>query len=194
LVVTKFNRMSGHEHLLFKYYREFEEIILLKDGNRVLIRPLIPCDYKKLDDFFNSLNSETLYSRYFTSGPHIKRQEIRRLLNGIYQNRLILVAELLQEGNPIIGVAELCASNEEFITGEAAIIITDKWQGKHAGIQILDWLRRVAQSKGLKKVIGYCLVTNRRVISLLKKFGYQYTTRVEGATLYFEVTLDELVE
>ncbi len=190
MVLTKSNHSGCIDFSVLRYNREFEKIIILKEGSYTLLRPLIPCDYKELGIFFENLGRETLYSRYLTSSPEIKRREIQRIFNSLYKNNLIIVAKLANKASPIIGIAELCSSKMVPDTAEAAITIMDDWQGKRAGIQMLQWLRVIAENRGIKTVVGYCSVGNQKVLSLLRKLGQDYYSKVDGPILYFEISLD----
>ncbi len=156
MVVTdpKLKCDCGHEN--FYYCKEYEKRIKLKDGSLILLRPLTPCDFRKIEALYETFSNQTLFYRYLNTSPYLKNRELKRLLDGVCKGELILVAEdLMHEKKPFRGISELAIKNTDPTVAECSITVADEWQGKHLGIQMLEWLISIAVSKDLKFLIGY---------------------------------------
>ena len=173
------------------YRREYERVVELTDGNSVLIRPMTPCDFEKIIDLFKTFSVETLFFRYLNISTEFKKRELRRLLNSLNKGMLILVAELLHGNKPLIGICELFIQKENKHCAECAITITDKWQGKHLGIQLLKWLIHIARKRDIETIIGYFNTENMKVLSILRRSGFKYTTTRDLNTIAFKLFLTE---
>ncbi|NVM30704.1 MAG: hypothetical protein HWN65_17825 [Candidatus Helarchaeota archaeon] len=192
MVITKSKKIYNRDFNSFCYHREYEKLIELKDGSQVLLRPLIPCDFNKIAALFDTFSQNTLHLRYFTTSPKIKKTEIRRLLNAICRDELIIVAEnLMHDQKPLLAISELYLQNETETMAECAITVTDEWQGKYLGTQMLEWLVQIAEIRGIDTIIGHYITGNLKVLSILRKSGYNYVTDRDKNIMYFKLFLDK---
>ena len=168
---------SSHQELRYREgNKENKKLIELDDGNKVIIRPLNGADMRKLVRFYTNLSKETLYYRYFSSASNLISQELKRVKQALQRGALILAAESLDEDQrPIVGISEIlqCGTLD---SAECAVIVTETWQGKHLGWQMLEWLIYLAKEKGINRIMGYYIASNQKVNSMLQKAGYKYKT------------------
>ncbi|HUX98525.1 MAG TPA: GNAT family N-acetyltransferase [Candidatus Deferrimicrobium sp.] len=192
MVITKENKIKFRYSNPVFYHREYERQIRLNIDTLIFLRPLVPCDFKRLALLFDSFSNETLFFRYFNYNPRIKGREIKRLLQAIYQDELVLVAELSQlEQRLLIGICELVLQKDDSEAAECAITIIDTWQGKHLGIEMLKWLISLAAARDIKTLIGYYILGNLKVPAILRKSGYKYTINHYQNIIKFELFLEE---
>jgi acetyltransferase len=74
------------------YPAELERTWLAADGTTVRLRPLRPDDLDRELQFIRGLSRETLYLRLQYSSRHISRQDIARLLDLDYRDRMAIAA------------------------------------------------------------------------------------------------------
>jgi len=179
----------------FSYHQEYEKRIILKNNSLVLVRPLLPSDFSKLSELFDTFNEDTLHYRYLNNSPFLKANDLKRIFEAIYGDSLILVAEdLMQENRPLLGICELFSRQNEPVIAECAITVSDKWQGKHLGIQMLEWLIFIAQKRGIRTITGSFFIHNPKVASILKKSGYKYEIDHYLNVISFKLFLDKKIQ
>jgi acetyltransferase len=147
----------------------------------VTLRPLRPEDRDVEHAFVSSLSPETRQERLLGGAVAITREYIERLVNVDYSRDMALAATVMLEGETLIGVARyvLDKNNE---AAEFAIVVADAWHGRGIGTRLLGKLIDVARSRGLKRLYGEILATNRPMLELVRKLGFKLG-RHEDATL-----------
>lgn len=174
------------------YEKAYEKLVKLKDGSKVLVRPLTLCDYRKLRTFFESCSKETLLRRYLTYSDSHMKQDIQRLLKAACGTEIVLTAEHKTSSvSDLIAVSELVRVEEHTEIAECAIIVLDEWQGKGLGKAMLKWLLEIAMLNGISCIKGDCLLGNRQVITMLRNSGFRYKTSYNHDILSFRLFLDE---
>ena len=194
MVVTERKSPNGFFSFNFRYNKEYEKYVELKDGTIVLLRHLVPCDTKKLLDWFGSFSDSTIFFRYFNVSPSFMEREQKRLLNALNKGKLILVAELLKGSKALVGISELFIQKDNPQCAECAITVADTWQKKYLGTQMLEWLVELAKMRGIAVLMGYYSTMNRYVSTILKKSGYEYITSHEQDIISFKLYLDNRKE
>jgi acetyltransferase len=100
---------------------------------------------------------------------------------------MALAATAMLDGETLIGVARyVLDKNDE--SAEFAIVVADAWQGRGIGRRLLGKLIEVARERGLRRLYGEILATNRPMLELVRKLGFKLG-RHEDATLT-RVSLD----
>ena len=66
---------------------------------------------------------------------------------------------------------------------EFAVMIVDEWQGKGVASRMLRALIRDAQSRGLKRREGYVLATNKAMLDLARRLGFEVKVSEEGPSV-----------
>ena len=145
------------------------------------LRPLRPDDRDLESAFVAGLSPDTRHNRLLGGAIAITREYIERLVTVDYSRDMALAATAMLGGETLIGVARyvLDADGE---SGEFAIVIADAWQGRGIGVRMLAKLIEVARRRGLKRLYGDILATNRPMLELVRKLGFELG-RQEDATL-----------
>src|SRR5215467_5121591 len=149
----------------------------LKDGTAVTIRPIRPEDEPLMVQFHYTLSERSVYLRYFCSLSLTTRVEHERLVRicfGSYARGFALVAE---RRNPdtgqheVLGVGRFSAINRG--EAEAAVLVSDKWQGKGLGTELLSRVARVAREEQFHRLSGEILRENLSTQAVFKKVGFK---------------------
>lgn len=149
----------------------------LQDGTPVVIRPILPEDEPRIVEFHKTLSDRSVYNRYFVPlklSERIAHERLVRVCFSDYDRDIPLVTEYRRDpGAPaeIIGIGRL--SKEHLLNeGEFALIISDAWQGRGLGRQLLELLIQVAREERLSRLFGHILVGNREMQHVCRKLGF----------------------
>jgi len=165
------------------YPREFEREVILKDGARVRIRPVLPEDAPRLVTLYSRLSRDTKYQRFFTVRNRLPPDWAHYFANVDYCRRLALVAERDLDWRPeLIGVARYEASAEED-TAEVAIVVQDYWQGRGLGRILLEEILRAAEANGIRRFRAYTLADNHRMLAMLSRLTNIQERRMEEGVM-----------
>ncbi|MCC6231887.1 MAG: bifunctional acetate--CoA ligase family protein/GNAT family N-acetyltransferase, partial [Verrucomicrobiales bacterium] len=149
----------------------------LKDGAEVLLRPIHPEDEPTIVEFHKTLSDRSVYNRYFAPlklSERIAHERLVRVCFSDYDREIPIVAELRQGAGAkpvIVGIGRLSKEHQES-TGEFALVISDSWQGRGLGHQLLDFVIHVAREEKLTRLVGTILVGNREMQHVCRKLGF----------------------
>ena len=83
-------------------------------------------------------------------------------------------------GETLIGVARYVRDGD---SAEFAIVVADAWHGRGIGTRLLAKLIDVARRRNLKQLYGDVLGTNRPMLEMVRKLGFQLRRHEDDATL-----------
>ncbi len=149
----------------------------MKDGSSINIRPIRPEDEPCMVKFHETLSERTVYLRYF----HLMNLEQRthhdrltRICFIDYDREMALVAERRNPEtgeNEILGVGRMMKIHGTS-EAEVAVVISDKWQGRGLGKELLARLLIVGSDERLTKLTADILPDNREVMRICEKLGF----------------------
>jgi acetyltransferase len=171
------------------YPADLERTWLAADGTAVRIRPQRPDDLEREVRFVESLSEQTLYLRLQYSSKHVSREDIARLLDLDYRDRMAIAA---LAGAPadesIIGVSRY-ARIDGTDRAECAIVVTDAWQGRGVGTELMRSLGVAARRNGIRTLVGISLAENQRIHAWARRFGFDARTEPNSGG-HVLITLD----
>jgi acetyltransferase len=150
----------------------------LKDGTPVTIRPIRPEDEPLMVRFHATLSERSVYLRYFCSLSYSTRVEHERLVRicfGSYDRVFALVGEWKNPDTgerEILGVGRLSGTVTR-TEAEAAVLVSDQWQGRGLGTLLLSRAVEVARAEKFRRVYGEILRDNLPTQAIFKKVGFQ---------------------
>jgi len=152
----------------------------LKDGSPVKIRPIRPEDEPLMVEFHRNLSETTVNQRYMGMlqlEERIAHERLTRICFTDYDCEIPLVVDYKrQDGfHEILGVGRL---NKVHGLDEAifAIVISDPWQNKGLGTQLLQLLVRMGLQEKLSRITGHMLRDNEGMKRLCERVGFKVTT------------------
>ena len=141
-------------------------------GAPVTIRPLRPDDLGIEHEFVSGLSDQTRYNRLLGGAIKITDEYIRRLTDLDWSREVALAAiTMLGDTETIIGVARYVIDDTREAC-EFAIVLADAWQGRGVGRRMLEKLVATARRRGLKRMYGEVLSTNRAMLGMARKLGF----------------------
>ncbi len=169
---------DAHEHLAIEPYpRRYIEDWRLSDGREVTLRPIGPEDEPLEFELFDSFSDKTWRQRFFGPRTEITHKEMTRYTNIDYRREMAIVGILEEEGEDrMIGVGRLIIGPDKD-TGEYAVVVGDPWQRLGLGEKLTDSLIGVAEEKKLSSIYATILKSNKPMLSLARKMGFQEVDR-----------------
>ena len=156
----------------------------LRDGSRVVIRPIEPDDRAALVEGFERLKPESRYRRFFGPVTQLSERDLDYLTCVDHHDHEALVAVDAETGEGV-GVARYVRTGPD--VAEPAIVVVDDWQGRGAGSRLLDALVERAREEGIRRFQAPVLAYNAEAIHVLEALG-QTTRKQQGREV--ELTID----
>ena len=146
------------------------------DGTCVRLRPLRPDDAEREAAFIRGLSAETLHLRLQYNAREISEQDIARMLDLDYRDRMA-VAALVGEppDETIVGVSRYARIGDSD-NADCAIVVTDAWHGRGVGTELMRSLGLAARENGIRTLVGTSLAENQRIQDWARRFGYEART------------------
>ncbi|NVM55806.1 MAG: GNAT family N-acetyltransferase [Candidatus Helarchaeota archaeon] len=171
------------------YPQQFEKKIKLRDGTKVLLRPIKPMDADNWVELYNSLSSMSKYYRFFTSHREPTPKMIKQYTEIDYVNNFAIVAIIKEDGREMmVGVARYVLDPPPD-SAELAIAIADAWQGKGLGTKMLLHILNIMIRHKIKKIHGDVFLENRRMLQLMYKGGFELKKEDSHGIRHFEFSL-----
>ncbi len=156
------------------YPRELEECAILKNGNKVLLRPIKPEDEPAHYDFFTYLEPEDLRFRFFGIVRELSHREMARLTQIDYEREMAFIASSAREDGAYETLGVVRASLKPDVDwAEFAIIIRSDQKGQGLGSILMDKMIRFLKDRGIVTLSGQALVDNKGMQGLARKFGFK---------------------
>jgi acetyltransferase len=168
------------------YPTEWVRHLVLKDGWRILARPIRPEDEPLIHEFVKHVTMEDLRLRFLAPMKHFSHEFIARLTQLDYARAMAFVA--FDEANgDLAGVVRL-HSDSVYETGEYAILLRSDLKGRGLGWALMQLLIEYAKAEGLKQIYGQVLRENTTMIEMCRSLGFKVEPDATERDL-FEVTL-----
>jgi RimJ/RimL family protein N-acetyltransferase len=161
----------------------------LRDGSRVVIRPIRSIDAGLLLDGFRRLSPQSRRQRFLGAKKELTPAEVRFLTQVDHHDHEALGAVSTPQGRGV-GVARFVRISDDPFAAEIAITVVDEWQGRGLGGVLLDQLARRARQEGVRRFVARTSVDNKAVDRLLRQLSAAPARgRSDGATVTYEITL-----
>jgi len=166
----------------------------MKDDSPVNIRPIRPEDEPAMVRFHETLSERSVYLRYFhfmNLEQRVTHERLTRICFIDYDREMALVAE---RRNPATGESEILGVGRlSKIHGtndaEVAVLISDKFQGRGLGKELLAQLLIVGADEKLTKLTADILPDNRDVMRVCEKLGFSLKHSLEDEVVRAEFQL-----
>jgi GNAT superfamily N-acetyltransferase len=161
------------------------DVILLRDGARLVVRPIEAADADALVALHARLSADTIYRRYFGVRPHLSPTEVERFTRVDGRTRFALVA--LQAAD-LVAVARYEGRPGDR-SAELAVVVDDALQHQGVGRLMLERLVDVAREAGIESLVADVLAGNAAMLALLRTLGLPRRTETDGDTVTVLVDL-----
>lgn len=188
-------RMPYGHMAIMPYPVRLERDLVLRDGKICRLRAIRPEDAQSLQQFVREMSPEARYFRFVASIKELSPRQLARYTQIDYWRDMALVAEVVGDagapaegqGTPVpprqfVGVARYML-NADMHTCEFAIAIADGWQGRGLGVQLMQSLIEVAQSRQLSCMNGMVLAQNHKMLKLMQYLGFSLRPDPEDGSM-----------
>lgn len=160
----------------------------LRDDRKIEIRALRPADRDGLLAAFDRTSEESRYRRFFAPKRTFSEQEVEFYLNVDFVDHVALVAELAEDGRPVIvGGGRYIVSAPG--RAEVAFAVDDAHQGLGIATRLMRHLVAIARAAGLRELIAEVLPDNASMLKVFERCGLAATTHREGGVVHVTLAL-----
>ena len=154
----------------------------LSDGTKILLRPIRPEDEPAEHEMLSSLSERTLRTRFFSIFKNISHEWLILFCNIDYDRHMAIVAEMEEKGKKsMVGVARLIM-NQDLTSGELAVLVQDRFQGKRLGSKLVEILIGIARERGLEDIRADVLTENVSMLNVFTRLGFTTRAVPDGVT------------
>ena len=170
-----------------------ERHVTLRDGEKVLLRPLTVADAALYPDFLHDVTRDDLRLRFFAAMNEVSPELIDKLIHYDPQMAMAFIA-IAEKTGRMLGVVRLHDDNggqEGKKAGEFAILLRSHLKGHGLGWLMMQHMIANAKAKGLKAVRGQVLADNTTMLKMCGELGFHSTNDPdEPGVMTVELLLD----
>jgi acetyltransferase len=150
------------------------------EGMPVTIRPIRPEDEPLLVQFHQELSERSVLFRFFhpiNLSQRIAHERLIRVCFNDYDRELALVAEGRRRDSGerfVVGIGRL-SKLPGSRDAEFAIVISDVWQNRGLGTQLLTLLLQIARNERIAHLSGMIMAQNLEMQHVAEKLGFGLT-------------------
>ncbi len=166
----------------------------LPDGPTITIRPIRPEDEPLLVRFHQELSDRSVLFRYFHPihlSQRVAHERLIRVCFNDYDRELALVAEGRRPENDerfILGIGRL-SKQPGSKEAEFAIVVSDTWQKRGLGTQLLKLLLEVANNEKLERLFATIMSENLEMQRVAEKLGFELSRSLTDSTVFAELDM-----
>ena len=132
--------------------------------------------------------TQSLRRRFFVPKKGFSEREMAFFLNIDFENHVALVAEIAEDGHPVIiggGRYVVVRPNQ----AEIAFMVIDAYQGTGIGTTLMRHLAVLAHDAGLQELIAEVLPENTAMLKVFRKFGFQLGLQPASQVMHLTLQL-----
>ncbi len=176
------------------YPDKYEKYFILKDGTRMLLRPIKPTDERSMQDLYYDLSDRDRFYRFFTPMKTFRREKIKPLVYIDYNTTMIIVGVVEEQEN-----GKMIASGGYFLNpntnfAEIAFTVNDNYRNLGITRVMMEYLIRVAQEQGVSGFYGTILMENRAMLHIIRSLKYKVEGKVEEAEFNFKFKFSDVID
>mgnify|MGYP002630836756 FL=1 len=166
-----------------------ERHISLRDGEKVLLRPLTAADAALYPDFLKEVTRSDLRLRFFAAMSELSAQMIDKLVHYDPARAMAFIA-IEEKTGSMLGVVRL-HDDDRGGAAEFAILLRSHLKGHGLGWLMMKHMIANAKAKGLKTVRGQVLVENTTMLQMCGELGFHVSSEPgEPGVVTVELLLD----
>lgn len=158
------------------------EVVLLRDGAQVFVRPITAQDRRELADAFKRLSPESRYKRFLGAVNELDARTLRYLTEIDHHDHEALAAFDGRDGHGV-GIARYVRFQDNPDTAELAVLVADAWQGRGLGTLLVERVVARAQAEGVRRLQALVLATNHAMLRILDEHGWSRCSLPQDGTV-----------
>ncbi len=175
---------SSHQRLAIRPYPdELEQVVTLKDGSDVLLRPILPEDEPKHAEFISNVSVDDLYKRFFSDVGELNHEALANLTQIDYDREMAFVATTMDGGEETIIAVARAVADPENIDAEFAVLVRSDLKGHGLGRILMTKIIEYCKDHGTRSISGMTMPNNRGMILLAQKLGFEIDIQMEDGVV-----------
>ena len=159
---------------------------LLRDGYRVLLRPIEKSDIPLWLAFFSRLSAQTKYYRFHNVPKEMTEEDALRYCTVDYNNSFAYVAEIGKgQDRKIIAISRYYRLPNKR-SAEVAFAIEDAYQNVGLGTRLIQALADVAREKEISVFEANVLAQNLQMMEAFRDYGFHISSNLQDGV--YQVT------
>ena len=151
------------------------------DGSKVIVRAIRFEDGPRLQAFVRSLSARSRRLRFFSSLNELSAAQLDRFTHLDPNRGLALVAVSAREPDVIIAEAR-CVLDGDGVSAEFALVVTDQFQRRTLGRQLVKRLLAYASARGVRRLFGEIMADNHATLAFARRLGFDVFSNPSDAT------------
>ena len=163
-----------------------ENVVTLRDGLSVRVRPIRPGDAPRLIEFHSRLSMNTTRLRFFTPMKRLSAAFAEHLCTVDFKKRCAFVISPL-DSDSIHAVGRYEA--ESRYSAEVAFVVEDSFQGKGIGTGLMERLVEHARAKGYDRLTAVVLCENLNMLTLFRESPYSPEITMQSECAFVKMSI-----
>jgi acetyltransferase len=171
----KANNLHDSLHLF-----TYRENWISRDGRTVILRSITSKDKRIEKELIDGLSGQSSHFRFFHVIKEATEEMVNKFCDIDYKNEIAIIAEYnSNDRKRNVGVVRLFIDPSSQ-TGEFAILVADNFQNSGLGTKFMETLLDIGRERGLKSIYGTVLADNIKMLTLVKKVGFNIGANSDG--------------
>ncbi len=170
---AKIVRGKRAETAIIPYPAELEEIVALRSGRNIVLRPIRPEDAPAHAAFAQRLSPESIRFRFFAPRSSITQHELALFTQIDYAREMAFIASARNADgrNETLGVVRSWTDPDN-VSAEFAVLIQDSMRGQGLGSALMNKMIDYTRGRGTLEIRGTVLPDNDAMLGLAKSLGF----------------------
>ncbi len=170
-----------------EYPEALETFRTTKKGLEIFLRPVKISDEHLLKDFFYSLSDDSMYHRFISTRLDMHHDRLQQFAVIDYSKEMVILALVSEEDRELICGMGQYYIDEKTHNAEVAFVVSDEYQGKGIGAELLSYLAYLAKKSGLHGFTAEVLMDNKPMLRLFEEMGFILEKHAEAGM--YELTM-----
>ncbi len=171
------------------YPKELEEEVILRNGRKILFRPIRPEDESTHKEFDLAMSKEDRYKRYFAELPHFSHEQLAHQTQIDYNREMAFIATAKNAEDQFytLGVVRAIfgVDGQE---AEFAMAVRSDEKSQGLGTLLLEKMIRYCKTKHLQRLTGITMLENSGMANLARKLGFAVRFDRDEDVVHMELT------
>jgi GNAT superfamily N-acetyltransferase len=164
------------------------DVITLRDGSKLVVRPIVPEDKAAIVAGFERMSPESRYRRFFAPLDRLSERDLAYLTEVDHHDHEALIGFEAATREPV-GVARYIRSDAP-TEAEVAVTVVDDWQGRGVATALLERLTARAHEEGITHFLALVLTENRDAIELFDHMAPDRSPPRRSASGHLELVIE----
>jgi acetyltransferase len=169
--------------------KSFREMVTLKDGVHILLRPMVKEDRAHLDELYAPLGEDDM--RYFRE--NVKDAAIlQKWCDGLDYGNILPVLALVKDRAVGSGSLHFFQGPKRHI-GEVRLFLAKDYRKRGLGMKIIRVLIEFARKQGLSTLVAEVIADKTKVVRAFEQMGFEARCTLEDYFMYPDGECSDIV-